>query len=413
MRARTTDNGIVRLYRGNAPLLALTLALGLVLILDIVWLLRFRWGYPTEWDESGYLAIGVRDANALTHHGVFSFARTFENQQTEAPLVPALAALVFAVFGSGMGQGVLVEFAFVLLLALATYAVGRTIMGRWWAVLAAVTVAAAPVVTDYSRIFHFSVPAAFFFTAALWALIRSDRLRERRFVVLCGLFLGLMVLARTMTVAYLPAIAVAALLQALGTRGPRRPLALNALLGVLAGCAVAGLWYVRSWRSVADYLRSSGYGADSSHFGASRPVFSIGFWTRIADTVTNNLYLPLTALVVFCLMLGVVQLAARWSGHRDAARLLRAVTAPWFVLVVVVVEGYLALTSSKNDGTAFALPWLPALVVLAVFAVSGLSRPAVRAALATAFAVLIVIGLAMKSGFVSPLAGVADRKSVV
>jgi hypothetical protein len=395
---------MVRRYPRDGPLLALTLSLGVVLILDIVWLLRFRWGYPTEWDESGYLAIGVRDANALTHHGLFSFARTIENQQTEAPLVPAVAAVVFAIFGAGMGQGVLVVCAFVLLLSLATYAVGKMIIGRWWAVLGAVTVAAAPVVTDYSRIFHFSVPAAAFFTSAVWALMRSDRLRNRPLVVLCGLLLGLMVLARTMTVAYLPAIAVAAFLQVLGTRERRGPLAVNALLGALAGCAVAALWYVRSWRSVADYLRSSGYGSDSSHFGASRSVFSLGFWTRIAGTVTNNLYLPLAALVVFCLLLGAVHLALRRTGRSQARELLQVVSAPWFVLVVVVVEGYFALTSSKNDGTAFALPWLPALVLLAVFAASRGSGAVVRKAAAVAFIVLIATGLAMKSGFVSPLA---------
>lgn len=45
------------------------------------------------------------------------------------------------------------------------------------------------------------------------------------------------------------------------------------------------------------------------------------------------------------------------------------------MLVVVVAEGYLALTSSRNLGTGFALAWLPALVVLAI---AGLARLPVR-----------------------------------
>jgi hypothetical protein len=305
-----------------------------------------------------------------------------------------------------MGQGVLVICTFMLILSVATYAIGTMIMGRWWAVLAAITVAAAPVVTDYSRVFHFAVPAAAFFTSAIWALMRSDRLRNRPLAVFCGLMLGLTVLARTMTVAYLPAIAVAASLLVLGAHGRRRPLVVNAVIGASTGCAVAAVWYIRSWRSVVDYLRSSGYGADSSHFGRSRSVFSLDFWTRIAGTVTNDLYLPLAALIVVCVLLGAALLLRRWSGSRGRRReLVRIVTAPSFVLVVVVVEGYVALTSSKNDGTAFALPWLPSLVLLAVFAVTRTSSAAVRTAAATAFLVLAVTGLAMKSGFVRPVAG--------
>jgi hypothetical protein len=405
MRAGARNTRIDRLPR-ELPLLALALGLGLVVLLDVIWLLRFRWGYPTEWDESGYLAIGVRDANALTHHGLVSFARTIENQQTEAPLVPAVASVVFAILGAGMGQGVLVICMFMLILSVATYAIGTMIMSRWWAVLAAITVAAAPVVTDYSRVFHFAVPAAAFFTSAVWALMRSDRLDNRPLVVLCGLLLGLTVLARTMTIAYLPAIAVAAGLLVLGAHGRRRPLVVNAVIGALTGFVVAAVWYVRSWRSVVDYLRSSGYGADSSHFGRSRSVFTLDFWTRIAGTVTNNLYLPLTALIVVCLLLGAALLVRGWKGVGGRQHdLLRIVTAPWFVLVVVVLEGYVALTSSKNDGTAFALPWLPALVLLAVFAVSRTSSVAVRTTAATVFLLLVVTGLAMKSGFVPPVAG--------
>jgi hypothetical protein len=404
MRAGARNTRIDRLPR-ELPLIALALGLGFVLILDVVWLLRFRWGYPTEWDESGYLAIGVRDANALTHHGLVLFARTIENQRTEAPLVPAVASVVFAILGAGMGQGVLVICVFMLILSVATYAIGTMIMSRWWAVLAAITVAAAPVVTDYSRVFHFAVPAAALFTSAVWALMRSDRLDNRLLVVLCGLLLGLTVLARTMTIAYLPAIAVAAGLLVLGAHGRRRPLVVNAVLGALTGCVVAAVWYVRSWRSVVDYLRSSGYGADSSHFGQSRSAFALDFWTRIAGTVTNNLYLPLAAVIFVCLVLGATLLLRRPSGGGGGrGELLRVVTAPWFVLVVVVVEGYVALTSSKNDGTAFALPWLPALVILAIFAVSRASNVGVRTTAAVVFLLLIITGLAMKSGFVPPVA---------
>jgi hypothetical protein len=39
--------------------------------------------------------------------------------------------------------------------------------------------------------------------------------------------------------------------------------------------------------------------------------------------------------------------------------------------VLVVLEGYLVLTSSRNEGTGFSLPWLPALVILGVVAAAS------------------------------------------
>ena len=67
-------------------------------------------------------------------------------------------------------------------------------------------------------------------------------------------------------------------------------------------------------------------------------------------------------------------------------------------LSVVVVGGYLALTSSANEGTAFALPLLPPLVVLAVAALATLPWRATAVALATLLAVVAAANLLMKSG---------------
>lgn len=389
------------------PLLIVIIAL--CVALDVVWLLRFRWGYPTEWDESGYLSIGVRDANALNHHGVVAFARAIETQPTQAPLVPAVSALVFSIFGSGMGPGVLVVCAFTALLLLATYGVGRQIMSTWWAVLATLAVGTVPLVIDYSRIFHFSVPAAAFLTASIWGLLRSDRLGKRGMVILSGFLLGLMVLSRTMTIAYLPSVALAAFLQVLGAREAVRSRLKNALLGSLAGVLVAASWYAHNWRSVVHYLSSAGYGNDSARFGKGSSILFSGYWTRVAGELANELYLPLTALVGVCLCLGAIRVM---RGSRASVpsrqRLVATVTSARFTLVVVVLGGYAALSSSRNEGTAFPLPWIPALVLLAVAAASLAPTLALRRGFAAAFVVLSIVNLAMKSGFVPPLAGNAS-----
>ena len=179
----------------------------------------------------------------------------------------------------------------------------------------------------------------------------------------------------------------------------RRQRVKNFLLGTLAAGAVAGLWYLRNWRSVLDYLTSAGYGSASGHFGKRPPVLSWAFWTRVLHGLTNELYLPLATLVTACLVLGIF-LAI---GHARTLGLGSLATSNWFILVVVVLEGYVAMTSSRNEGTAFSLPWLPALVVLAVAAAARAPQGVLKTGLATLFVVLSMANLLMKSGFVQGL----------
>jgi len=73
-------------------------------------------------------------------------------------------------------------------------------------------------------------------------------------------------------------------------------------------------------------------------------------------------------------------------------------------LALVVLEGYVALTSSRNQGTAFALPWLPALVILGVVAAASIPARGGRGALGAALILIGLVTVVSKSGWVEPLA---------
>jgi hypothetical protein len=62
------------------------------------------------------------------------------------------------------------------------------------------------------------------------------------------------------------------------------------------------------------------------------------------------------------------------------------------------VCGYLVLSTTSNQGTAFALPWLPALILLAVAAAASLPWRPLRLGLAAVVAAVSVYDLAIKSG---------------
>jgi hypothetical protein len=326
----------------------------------------------------------------------------------QAPFVPLSAVPFNVVFGSGVDASLLVEPVFFAVLTLATYAIARRLTTPWWTLLAALVVATAPVISDYARIFHFAVPATAFLVSALWALMKSEGLTRRRWAIACGLLLGLMVLSRSMTIGYLPGFAVAAALPIL-FGGEWRPRLVNFVLLCASGAALAALWYLPNAESVGSYLLNFGYGAESEAYGSEHSPLSIAYWTREAGAVFDELYFPLGIALALCALAALVSaLVRRQRGQPSLEQAKAWLLTDAALAVAIVLEGYVALTSSKNQGTAFALPWLPVLVVLVCAAAARIQWRPVRFAAVAALAAVAVFNFGMKSGFIP---GIGDPRS--
>jgi hypothetical protein len=384
---------------------------GITLAIHIQWLVRFRDGYLTEWDESGYMQYALSNFDALHDHGIVEFAKTVGGRGTFGPLLPAVTALAYPVVGRGIFGSLLVPPVFFVLLVITTYGLGRQLLPEAWAVVAALAVAAMPAVTDYTRLFHFAVPATACMTAALWALMRSGGFLQTRWAIVFGLFVALTVLARTMTVAYLPGLALAAVIQVVGAPVLRTRLR-NLGLATAVAALVAGPWYARNWRSVYDYLVNTGYGSEAASYGPRHAIASWGYWSKVLQADVYYLWLPLAAALALSFVAAVTWMVIQRRRPRPRSWTQSARGRNLLALTLVVVEGYLVLTSSRNQGSAFALPWLPVLVVLGVAAAATVPARAVRVALAGVFVVVSIGALLSKSGFVAPLATVRTTGSI-
>jgi hypothetical protein len=373
-------------------------------VLHVVWLARFRHGYLTEWDESGYMQFSLSDFDALRDNGLVAYLKTVGGRGTFGPLLPAVTALAYPVFGRGIFGGLLVLPFFFAGLVGAAFGLARRLVSDSWAVVAALAVAAIPAVTDYTRLFHFTLPATACMTAALWALARSDALRQRGWAAAFGLFVGLTLLARTMTVAYLPGFALAAGAQLL-VRAPELRVRIRNL-AIAAGTAlvVAGPWYLRNARSVYNILVGSGYGEGATPFGRHYSFASWGYWTKELRLDLSYLWLPLAGTLLLCFAVWLAYRVTRSPRLPRPGRPTSASGALVLALVLVVLEGYLVLSTSRNEGTAFSLPWLPALVVLGVVAAASIPARAVRIALAAVLVAVSVGNVLSKSGWFEPLA---------
>ena len=377
------------------------------LVLHVVWLLRFRHADLVEWDEAGYMQFSLSNFDALHDQGAWTFAKTVAGRETFGPLLPLVASLAYPIFGRGVFEGLLVLPLFFAGLVGATYGLARRLVTDSWAVIAALTVAAMPVVTDYTRLFHFALPTTACMTAALWALVRSDGLRRTGWAVAFGALVALTILSRTMAVAYVPGLALAAGAQFV-VAGELRLRARNLAFAAGAALLVAGPWYIRNSRSIYDYLVGAGYGEGAEIFGPSYPLVSWGYWTKELRLDIAHLGLPLAVVLLLCFAAAVAYAVMRQRPLLERSRLRSSRAAGVLALALVVLEGYLVLTSSRNQGTGFALPWLPALVVLGVVAASSIPARALRVALACGFVAVGLVALVSKSGWYEPLARVRE-----
>ncbi|HEU5279504.1 MAG TPA: glycosyltransferase family 39 protein [Gaiellaceae bacterium] len=377
-----------------------------LVVLHVVWLVRFRRGYVTEWDESGYLQFSLSNFDDLHDHGFSTFARTVGSRGTFGPLLPFVTSLAYPIVGRGIFGSFLVLPLFFAGLVGATFGLARRLVSDSWAVVAALAVAAIPAVTDYTRLFHFALPATACMTAALWALVRSDGFRRPGWAAAFGLFVGLTLLSRTMTVAYLPGFALAAGTLFLVGASELRSRLRNLAIAVGTIGLVAGPWYIRNARSVYDLLVNSGYGEGATPFGRHYHVASWGYWTKELRLDLSYMWLPLAAALVGCFGAALAYLVARHPQLIRAGRPRSARAAAVLALVLVVLEGYLVLTSSRNEGTGFALPWIPALVILGVTAAASVPARTVRLALAGILVAVSLSAALSKSGWVEPLAKV-------
>jgi len=372
---------------------ALVVAAGALLLLaiDVWWVATYRHGYPLDVDEAGYTTIALADYFGLKSGGLHGWWELVQSQTPNAPLVPAITSLLFVV-KTGVLEGFATLIGFLVLLAFAIYGIAERLVGPRLGALAALVVASSPGAFAFSREFIFALPTAALLACAVYALLRSEGLRRRRWAIGCGAALGLMLLSRTMAVAFVPGVLVAAIVALLAQERARIELSrrlLNLGLLVLTGGAVAATWYIRNLKPVLDYLTGYGYGAQSKNIGVEHSLISWARWRSVAERMTaNDLLVPLAALVVIGLLAVMATAIHRVLVAEDRRSALAGLARTDALSVAIIfTAGYAALTSSRNGGEGFTFPLAVLLPPLATLALCRF-----RSAVAPAVALLVMIG---------------------
>lgn len=364
------------------------------LAINARWIWLFRHGQPLDIDEAGYLGISIVDYYGFVHDGIRGFLEAIWAPSIQAPLTTALAGLFYCVTGAH----VIVGFAVPLLsggtIIVATYFLGCSLGSRQVGLVSAALVASCPIIISYSRNFTFALPATAVVTMALVALLQSDRFRHFGWAAVFGVCFGLMPLARTMTIAFVPGIVLGALIYTIAEPAARRRRLLLLAFSLLLALATAASWLGPNGRYVFHYLLSFGYGKHATEYGPSHSLFSLAKWLYVAREIVSYVYLP-HFLVMLAGALSMLLLAGRSATLNGVHAFLRATAStPTLPIIIYVAEAIVALASSQNSGDAFWAPIVPAAIVLSVWSCRKLCRSSIyHSAIATAATAVVILGV--------------------
>jgi 4-amino-4-deoxy-L-arabinose transferase-like glycosyltransferase len=334
--------------------------------INVRWIWIFRHNQPFDIDEAGYLGLSLINFHALLADGIIGWLRAVGAPSMHAPLTPALSSIIYVLSGPKPIAGFVVTVLAGVVTILASFNLGNSVGGRRFGTLTGILVATSPIIINYSRSYIFALPATAVTTVALFALLRSERLAKIRWAVIFGLCLGLMPLMRTMTIAFVPALFLAAATQVIARPFDRRRL--YALGGSFVIAIVsAGTWLIPNGLLVFSYLVTFGYGSRAIEYGPQYSLLTFDAWLYTFKLLAAYIYISQLLFVTMgaALLAILVLRSAMVSGVAPTCR--KIISSPLFPSVVLVGLGLTALTSSGNKGNAFVAPLVPAMLLTALW----------------------------------------------
>lgn len=233
-----------------------------------LWEIHWRHGQPFDIDEAGYGNFAITDLRGLQQSGIIGWIRAVDAPSIFSPITTALATPFLLVFGVHDVTLLLVPLTLTLTGTVLFFGLARRVLSRPAAWAATILLATTPAVIDYSRTFLFTAAATAVMIGGLYSLLRTERLQVRGWSIVFGVCIGLLPLARTETIAYIPSLVLAAVGSGY-MASQRRRAAQNGAIAAVCAVLTAGTWLApnHNWRMVWKYLTGYAYGHAATNYG--------------------------------------------------------------------------------------------------------------------------------------------------
>lgn len=150
------------------------------------WIFVYRNEGLFDIDESAYLMMAVKNYYAYVHGGLRLWFSSVEAPNAASPLTSALASLLFIVTGPRVAFGIYIPLLACLATVVAVYYIAKQSSIQRVAEISALVVATTPLLVNYSRSFHFAIPATACTTVALLCLIKSQQAKRWPWIIAFG-----------------------------------------------------------------------------------------------------------------------------------------------------------------------------------------------------------------------------------
>jgi hypothetical protein len=362
------------------PLVTVAIVVGVVAAANAWWIWTHRYLGGFDPDESSYLSTALRIQRSIDPRSPVDFVRAVLSSG-HGVAVPTFSLPFLLVGPRDPRTAMMLQPVLQVFIGVAVAGITRRLARPSVAIVAGCWVALLPTLTPAVQSYWYGLGAAAALVGAVWALLESDRGRNR-IIWLFALAVGLMLLSRTMTLGYLPACGVAVLVVCWGDR---RGL-FRGIGALVLGVVIASPWYLLNRNAIFGYLLSFGYGERAELFGQA------GFGNRVSlrwERYVNGLspiWFPGELIVPIAVAVGAL---CAVTVYRCLRRRPPAGMEPRAYLAIgaAVVVGTAALISTANNGVWFELPLVVLVVPLVVGAVAQLPRPVWLVAATAALAV--------------------------
>lgn len=379
--------------------LVLIIALAFVLVDNARWLSANT--APPAWDEARYLVNSLEAYDYITHPSLKNLGQLYMVRHGVRPSIGYvwLAVPIYALFGTNPDAVTLwTNFFLLVVIALATFSIGRRLFNTKVGLLAGVLVTLNPEVIRLTRVYwpHLGVVAVT--TLGVYLLILSDDLRHRKYIGLLGLLLAMGLMLRPIYPALFLAgpigfVFISVLVETFlahrnaqrsgAVPSPWRELLLQRLLPAALLIAVPPLvialpFYLQFGRRMFQFVDTF---QTSGTFAPVQDVSSLASFAWYFVNLRSSIGLPFFWLFVGGLIVYLFALVTR------------RVRANTVILLAWLVVSYIALSLQATKEFFYLAPLYPAMALILAFAVLFLLQRSVPLQLAasTALAALSIL----------------------
>ena len=312
----------------------------------VLWLYLDR--LPPTWDDAWYLTNSLTVYDSLAHGGIGGYLTKLNTVfGFKAPLIAALPAPFYLIFGRRWHAAFLVNIASMVILFSSVYGIAR----RWWntraALFAVMIVGTMPLLYGLARWYMVEYALTALLAVSIWLLTESEGLERRALVFLFGATCGFGLLLKISFAAFILPPFLYAWIQSRHR--------VQSLLLAMPPCLLLALpWYVSHLGPTIRNVLDAGYGASAANYGIG-PIFSLrAIETYLSVVASNGTSIYYVLLVV--LLTGWI--ALRMDGRAFLKDFFqRGLLLLWLLPFALFLFG-------RNKDVRFIAPILPAFALL-------------------------------------------------